>query len=156
MEPLRVHAEKPKGISVTMMAKRNSSPCSFLVGPANFTYDPQVAKSNRYKREKILERNEKILETHMQKIVGNHKHSMSPRALKLRVDAMKTQPHKRAETFNAKVAENIHGRKVHGRDLEIAHKPLIDKLYKKRRLEQMSKTKKSISPMHLGSSDDDF
>jgi hypothetical protein len=48
---------------------------------------------------------------------------------------MKTGPHKRTESFNLKLEENLHGKKVHGRDLAVAHKPLIDKLYKSRRLE---------------------
>lgn len=80
---------------------------------------------------------------------------MSPRALNKKISAMKTLPHRRAESFNNKVEDNLHGRKVHGVDLGIAHKPLIDKLYKKRRLELMEKYKKSASPMNTGASDDE-
>ena len=80
---------------------------------------------------------------------------MSPRALKRKITAMKTQSHKHAETFNIKVEGNLHGKKVHGVDLGVANKPLIDKLYKKRRLEQMNMNKTSVSPIRRGTSEEE-
>lgn len=49
IEPLQ-QIEKTKNSAITVSTSSNKSPCSFLVGPANFTYDPEVNKSNRYRR----------------------------------------------------------------------------------------------------------
>ena len=68
-------------------------------------------------------------------MVGKAAGVMSPSALEKLIRENKTEKHRTCERYQKKVASNLPGITLHGTKLQQPHKPLIDKLYRKRRLE---------------------